>query len=70
VDLKNKTIAIEVTSIKDKIKANTKKVTQLSRFIEEERKNEKVILIANTYKELALNERMDKKHISDTRARI
>ena len=64
VDLLGEKTAVEVTSIKGKVNAKSKKVIQLSRFIEEERKDEKVILVANTYKELPLAERKGKVDIS------
>lgn len=66
VDLINQKVAVEVTSIKGKVNAKTKKVNQLSRFIEEEKKEEKVIFVANTYKELPVKERVGKEHITRT----
>lgn len=66
IDLISDRVAVEVTSIKGKVKARTKKVTQLSRFIEEKRTEEKVIFVANTYKELPPSERINKKPVSNT----
>jgi len=66
VDLISQKVAVEVTSIKGKVNTKTKKVSQLSRFIEEKRKEEKVIFVANTYKELTIRERIGKEHITGT----
>ncbi len=66
VDLLSSEVAVEVTSIKGKVDAQTKKITQLSRFIETERTNQKVIFVANTYKELPLKERIGKEHVTQT----
>lgn len=66
VDLISQKVAVEVTSIKGKVNAKTKKVSQLSRFIEEKRKEEKVIFVANTYKELFISERVGKEHLTET----
>jgi hypothetical protein len=66
IDLISEKVGVEVTSIKGKINAKNKKVSQLSRFIEEERKEEKVIFVANTHKELPITERMGKEDITAT----
>jgi len=66
VDLLSKEVAVEVTCIKGKVDAQTKKINQLSRFIETERTNQKVIFIANTYKELPIIERNGKEHLTQT----
>ena len=50
VDLLGKEIAVEVTSIADKIGTSSDAPFQLLRFREKYRKNEKVVLVANTYK--------------------
>jgi len=66
VDLLNSNIAIEVTSVKGKVNAKTKKINQLTRFHEEVRKKETLILIANTHNELPLHERSGKENITKT----
>ena len=57
VDLLGNDVAIEVTSDSDKIGTKSDSLTQVSRFIQTERKTEKVILVANTYKRLAIEQR-------------
>ena len=47
-DLINKEAAIEITGIKGSVGADSNKITQTGRFIQNYRKNEKVILIVNT----------------------
>lgn len=65
VDLINEKIGIEVTSIKGKVNAKTKKITQLSRF-NEEKTDEKIVFVANTYNELSIDDRINKEHITPT----
>jgi hypothetical protein len=50
IDLLGKEAAIEVTSTAGKIDSSSKKMFQLTQFIEKYHKNEKIILVANTYK--------------------
>jgi hypothetical protein len=50
VDLQGKEVAVEVTSIADKIATSSDAPLQLLRFKEQHRKNEKMVLVANTYK--------------------
>lgn len=50
VDLRGNDVAVEVTSVAGKIDASSEVMFQLTRFIDKQRKNEKVILVANTYK--------------------
>lgn len=50
IDLLGKEAAIEVTSTAGKIDSSSKKMFQVTQFIEKYRKNEKIILVANTYK--------------------
>jgi hypothetical protein len=50
IDLLGKEAAIEITSTAGKIDSNSKKMFQLTQFIEKHHKNEKIILVANTYK--------------------
>lgn len=60
VDLLGREVAVEVTSNKNKIAADNNSLTQVSRFIQTERKTEKVILVANTYSRQPINERSAK----------
>jgi hypothetical protein len=66
IDLKGVKVGVEVTSVKGKINAKNKKINQLSRFIEEQKKNEKVIFVAKTYNELPIEERRNREHITPT----
>jgi hypothetical protein len=50
VDLLGKEIAVEVTSVADKIGADSDSLIQLVRFQQQHRKNEKLVLVANTHK--------------------
>ena len=50
VDLMGKQLAIEVTSIADKVNSSSPKMFQLIQFFEKYRKHEKVVLVANTFK--------------------
>jgi len=50
VDLLGKDLAVEVTSIAGKVNSDSPKMFQLLQFFEKYRKNEKVILVANTFK--------------------
>lgn len=50
VDLLGKEVAVEVTSIAGKVNSDSPKMFQLTQFFEKHRTNEKVILVANTYK--------------------
>lgn len=66
IDLISEKVGVEVTSIKGKVDTKNKKVNQLSRFIEEERKEEKVVFVANAHKELPITERIGKENITPT----
>jgi hypothetical protein len=50
VDLTGKDLAVEVTSTAGKVNSDSPKMFQLMQFFEKHRKNEKVVLIANTFK--------------------
>ncbi|HUU86994.1 MAG TPA: hypothetical protein VMX17_04485 [Candidatus Glassbacteria bacterium] len=61
-DLKTN-IVVQITSTKGKVEAQNTKINQLARLIEKQRKNEKIIIIANTYKDLPINNRTNKEQI-------
>ena len=64
-DLINREVAIEITGVKGGIGVDSNKVTQTNRFIQNFRKhNEKVILIVNTYRDVAPNDRKGKMNFS------
>lgn len=50
VDLLGKEIAVEVTAVADKIGADSDSLIQLVRFKQGHRKNERLVLVANTHK--------------------
>lgn len=60
VDLISKDVAVEVTGTNNKIDVQSRKFSQILEFYERNRKNEKVILIANTYKHLPPSQRHGK----------
>ncbi len=61
-DLKSN-IVVQITSTKGKVKAQNTKISQLAKFIENQRKNEKIVFVANTYNDLPINNRTNKEHI-------
>jgi hypothetical protein len=56
-------IVVKVVSAKGKIEAQNAQVSQLARFIEHQRRNEKIVFVANTYSGLPLNKRANKEHL-------
>jgi hypothetical protein len=56
-------LVVKVASAKGKIEAQHAKFSQLARFIEHQRRNEKIVFVANTYSGLPLNKRVDKEHL-------
>ena len=64
-DLINKQVAIEITGIKGGVGADSNKVTQTGRFIQNYRKRgEKVVLIVNTYMDKPPEERIGRMNFS------
>ena len=62
IDLKSN-IVVKIASTKRKVEAQNVEVSKLAKFIENQRKNEKILFIANTYRDLPINERADKEHV-------
>jgi hypothetical protein len=60
VDLIGNEVAVEVTGTAGNIKVDSPKMSQISRFIMQHRKDEKVILVANTHRHLKPEERRGK----------
>lgn len=56
-------IVVKIASAKGKVEARNAKISQLAKFIENRRKNEKIMFVANTYRDLPINERASKEHI-------
>ncbi len=64
VDLLGPRVAVEVTSDTGKIKAKSDSLTQLGRFTQEKGTQKKMILVANTYKRLPVEDRAGKEDFS------
>jgi hypothetical protein len=56
-------IVVKIASTKGKVEAQNTKINQLAKFIENQRKNKKIIFVANTYKDLPINNRTNKENI-------
>jgi len=56
-------IVVKTASTKEKLEPQNPKFSQLARFIEHQRRNEKIVFIANTYSGLPLNKRTNKEHL-------
>ncbi len=67
-DLLGKEIAVEVTGIEGGVTVSSNKINQVIRFRDNYRKQEKIVLIANTYRDLPPNDRKGKMHFSQPAA--
>lgn len=56
-------IVVKTASMEGKVEAQNTKVNQVAKFIENPKRNEKVIFVANTYMDLPINERAKKKQV-------
>jgi hypothetical protein len=56
-------IVVKTASTKGKVEARNAKISQLAKFMENHRKNEKVLFVANTYRDLPINERANREHV-------
>jgi len=56
-------IVVKTASTKGKVEAQNAKISQLAKFIENQRKHEKIMFVANTYRDLPINERANKEHV-------
>jgi len=56
-------MVVQVYSSKGKVDVKNPKINKIARFIENRRNKRKVIVVANTFKELPLPERQNKQHI-------
>lgn len=63
-DLFNKEVAVEITGIRGSVGADSNKVAQLGRYMQNFRKHEKVVFIANTYMNISPKERKGKMNFS------
>ena len=63
-DLTNlNSISVHVITTKGKIEAQNTKINKLERFIEKQKTKRKIIVVANTYKELPIKNRANKEHL-------
>jgi hypothetical protein len=56
-------IVVEIISIKGKVEAHNAEISKLAKFIENQRKNVKIMFLANTYRDLPINKRTNKEHV-------
>jgi len=61
-NLKN-SISVQIITTKGKVEAQNTKINKLARFIEKQRNKRKIIVVANTYKELPIKNRTNKEHL-------
>jgi len=59
-------ILVQIISTKGKVEAQNKQINQLATLIEKQRKNQKIILIANTYKDVPIKNRTNKENIDQS----
>jgi len=62
IGLKN-SIVVKTASMDGKVEAQDTKVDQVAKFVEKPNRNEKVIFVANTHRNLPINERAGKEHV-------
>ena len=65
-DFERNRIIVQIISTKGKVEAQNNQINQLSKLIENQRKKQKIILIANTYKDVPINKRTNKEHIDQS----
>jgi hypothetical protein len=56
-------IVVKTASMKGKVEAQNPQVSQLTKSIENPRRNEKVILVVNTYRDLPISERANRENV-------
>ncbi len=56
-------IYVQIISTKGKVEAQNTKINKVSRFIEKQRTKGKIVVVANTYKELPPKNRTNKQHL-------
>ena len=56
-------ISVQVISTKGKVEAHDTEIDKVARFIENQRNKRKIIVVANTYKELPIKDRTNKQHL-------
>ena len=56
-------LVVKMASLKGKVEAQNPKVSQAAKFVEKSGRSEKVIFVANTYRDLPITERSGKEHI-------
>ncbi|PVX24608.1 MAG: hypothetical protein CW691_07120 [Candidatus Bathyarchaeum sp.] len=56
-------VSVQIITVKGKVEAKNAEVNKVARFIEKQRKKGKIIVVANTYKDLPIKNRANKEHI-------
>jgi len=56
-------ICVQIVTTKGKVEAQNTKINKVARFIEKQRNKGKIIVVANTYKELPIKNRTKKEHL-------
>jgi hypothetical protein len=56
-------MSVQVVSTKGKVEAHDSEINKVARFIENQRNKRKIIVVANTYKELPIKKRTNKQHL-------
>ncbi|MQY61929.1 hypothetical protein GH146_01410 [archaeon] len=56
-------ISVQIITTKGKVEAQNTKISKIARFIENQRNKGKIIVVANTYKELPIKNRTNKEHL-------
>ena len=59
-------LAIEVTGVDDKIYKSSKKFGQILQYLPMKEENEKIVLLANTYKDIDVKERIGRENFTGT----
>jgi len=56
-------MSVQVISTKGKVEAHETEINKVARFIENQRNKRKIIVVANTYKDLSIKDRTNKQHL-------
>lgn len=65
VEMDSMRFAIEITGVDDKIYKDSKKFGQILQYLPLKEKDEKIVLLANTYRNMGVEERAGKEHFTE-----
>lgn len=68
--IKSMKFAIEVTGVDDKINKDSKKFAQILQYLPHKEKNEKIVLLTNTYRNMDVKDRAKRENFTNTVAKI